>query len=213
MIKESISPEKARRFYDRLGARYDWAAFYEAEAKRLGLEWLELQPGQRLLNAGCGTGKEHKQLQEALTPGTAIGLDLSAVMARLTRQRTGSPVCQASAWQLPLAAGTFDRLFSSYVLDLVSHAYLPQVLAEFGRDLAPGGRLVIITLTEGVTPASRALVAAWKALYAVAPIACGGCRPLQLGSLVEAAGFTAMTHRTVVQFGLPSEIITALWPI
>ena len=209
-IEESISPEKARRFYDRLGARYDWAAFYEGRAKSLGLEWLDLQPGQRLLNAGCGTGKEHLQLQEALVPGVAIGLDLSAVMAGLTRQRTGSPVCQATIWHLPLAGDSFDRLFSSYVLDLIPHNYLPRVLTEFGRVLAPGGRLVIITLTEGVTPASRALVTAWKALYAVAPIACGGCRPLQLADMVEAAGFNELSCRTVVQFGLPSEIITAV---
>ena len=102
MIRKTIAPQQAQRFYDRLGARYDWTAFYEAEAKLQGLEALGLEPGQKLLNVGCGTGKTHQKIQEAVAPAVAVGLDLSAVMARLSFGRTGSPVCQATAWQLPM---------------------------------------------------------------------------------------------------------------
>lgn len=209
MIEETIAPRQAQRFYDRLGARYDWTAFYEAEAKRRGLEELYLEAGQKLLNVGCGTGKTHQILQETVAPAVAIGLDLSSVMASLTFQRTGSPVCQATAWQLPLAEDSFDRLFCSYVLDLIPLQYLPEVLSEFHRVLTPGGRMVIIALTEGTTTTSRALVAAWKAVYALAPVACGGCRPLQLTDLVEAAGFTNISRQVVLQLAVPSEIISA----
>ncbi len=209
MIEETIAPQQAQQFYDRLGARYDWTAFYEAEAKRRGLEALNLEAGQRLLNVGCGTGKTHQILQEAVAPAMAVALDLSLVMARLTTQRTGSPVCQATAWQLPLAGGSFDRLFCSYVLDLIPLQYLPGVLSEFQRVLAPGGRLVVIALTEGTTAASRALVAAWKAIYALAPVVCGGCRPLELTDLVKAAGFTQISRQVCLQLAVPSEIISA----
>jgi demethylmenaquinone methyltransferase/2-methoxy-6-polyprenyl-1,4-benzoquinol methylase len=124
-------------------------------------------------------------------------------------ERCNSPVCQAAAWHLPFVAGSFDRLYSSYVLDLIPYRRLPKVLAEFNRVLVHGGRLVIIALTEGTTPASRALVAAWKAVYAIAPVACGGCRPLQLASLVEDAGFSSVSRQVVIQLGVPSEIISA----
>ncbi len=51
--------------------------------------------------------------------------------------------------------------------------------------LAPGGRRVaLVSLTEGVSVGSRAVVAAWKALYAVSPIAPFGCRPLRVAGLV-----------------------------
>ena len=210
MIEETISADQARSFYDRAGAYYDWAAFYETGAKRLGLEMLHLQPGQHLLNAGCGTGKLHQKFQKAVSPGLAVGVDLSAVMARLTGQRTGAPVCQGSVSRLPLAGESFDRVYSSYVLDLIPQTQLPQVLAEFRRVLAPGGRMVIITLTEGTTAVSRTLVALWKAAYSVAPVACGGCRPLQLSNLVENTGFNQIERRVIVQLGVPSEIISAV---
>lgn len=210
MINETISPEKARRFYDRLGSRYDWADFYEGAAKEAGLAELALEPGLRVLHAGCGTGKDQAWLQAAAAPGLVVALDLSAVMLGLTHQRTGSPACQASVLHLPLTARSFDRIFAAYLLDLINYRDLPQVLAEFHRVLAPGGRLALVSLTEGCTPASRALVGLWKAIYAVAPVACGGCRPLQLAGLVEAAGFQAVRSRVLVQFGVPSEVLAAV---
>jgi demethylmenaquinone methyltransferase/2-methoxy-6-polyprenyl-1,4-benzoquinol methylase len=210
VIEETISADQARSYYDRVGAFYDWAAFYETGAKRLGLEMLQLQPGLRLLNAGCGTGKAHQNFQKAVSPGFAMGIDLSAVMAKMTRKRTGAPVCQGSVGQLPLVSESFDRVYSSYVLDLIPHTLLLQVLAEFRRVLAPGGRVVVITLTEGTTAASRALVALWKAAYSIAPVACGGCRPLQLSNMVETSGFNHINRQVIVQFGVPSEIISAV---
>ena len=210
MIEETICADQARRFYDRVGALYDWADFYETSAKRLGLEMLQLQSGHRLLNAGSGTGKAHLKFQKAVSPGFAMGVDLSAVMAGLTRQRTGAPVCQGSVSQLPFAGGSFDRVYSSYVLDLIPHTELPGVIDEFRRVLKPGGRMVIITLTEGTTTGSRALVALWKAAYSIAPVACGGCRPLQLSNLVKESGFTDIDRQVVIQLGVPSEIISAV---
>ena len=44
-INETISTQAAKAFYDRLGSRHDWFEFYEGEAKRIGLEKLDLSPG------------------------------------------------------------------------------------------------------------------------------------------------------------------------
>jgi len=72
-----------------------------------------------------------------------------------------------------------------------------------------GGRAVLLALTEGVDLPSRSLVAAWKLVYAVSPLACGGCRPLRLTDLVKQAGFDPVEREVIVQLGLPSEIIVA----
>ncbi|RME76158.1 MAG: methyltransferase domain-containing protein [Chloroflexi bacterium] len=213
MIKNTISPEAARRFYDRLGAGHDRAEMYESRAKQVGLERLALSPGLRLLNVGVGTGKEHRLLVDGVGPtGLPAGIDLSPVMLRLTRDRTAAPLCQADARRLPFRSGAFDRLFSAYVLDLIPLDDLPGLLAEMRRVLRPGGRLVLVSLTEGVNLPSRAIVGLWKLLYAASPVACGGCRPVQLAGLVRQAGFQQVSREVVVQLAVPSEVITAEHP-
>ena len=210
MIEETISTQTAQKFYDTLGAGHDRAEIYEGKAKQRGLALLNPQPGQRLLNVGVGTGKEHALLQTAVAPdGLAFGLDLSPVMLRLAHSRTGAPLCRANAATLPYPTASFDCLFSSYLLDLLPATLLTQLLVDFYRVLKPGGYLVLVSLTEGVNLPSRALVGLWKAAYAVSPVACGGCRPLQLAGLVEAAGFSRVQREVVVQLAFPSEVIVA----
>ena len=85
-------------------------------------------------------------------------------------------------------------------------AQIPDILAELKRTLRPDGFMVLLSLTEGVDTLSRSLVAGWKALYRIAPIACGGCRPLQLGPLAQSAGLEIVSVEIVQQWGVPSEL-------
>jgi ubiquinone/menaquinone biosynthesis C-methylase UbiE len=163
-----------------------------------------------VLDVGVGTGREHLHIQEGIAPdGLAFGLDLSSVMLKLCRQRTNAPLCQADARRLPYPAGSFDRLYAAYVLDVIPLSAIPNTLEEFRRVLKPGGCLVAISMTEGTGLPSRAVMGAWKAAYRLSPYTCAGCRPLHLRQMVEAAGMH-IAHRVVVtQLGLPSEIIAA----
>lgn len=211
IIEQTLSRAAARRHYDRLGAKIDRDEHQEARAKAQALTLLRLAPGQRVLHIGVGAGREQAALQAAVAPGgLAVGCDLSRGMLELTRQRGGATVCQADAVALPLVAQCFDRLFSAYMLDLLPSNELPGVLAEFRRALRPGGRLVLVSLTEGVDPASRAFIALWKLRYRLAPASLGGCRPLRLAGLVAQAGFTVEQRRVIVQRGFPSEIIVGV---
>lgn len=211
MIAETISTEAAQRFYDRLGAGHDRAEIYEGQAKQRGLVRLEPQPGQQILNVGVGTGREHRLIQAKVGPtGRAFGLDLSPVMLHLAARRTGAPLCRADLRAVPFPPAMFDALFSSYVLDLIPGLDLPTVLPTFRSLLKPGGRLVLVSLTEGVDLPSRTLVALWKTAYRLNPVWCGGCRPLQLAAAVEAAGFSQVSREVVVQLGVPSEVVTAI---
>lgn len=210
-MTDTITPETARRFYDWLGEKHDWGGRFERKAKDRALALLEAGSSRRLLNVGVGTGKEQQAIQAMLPPGgQSFGLDLSPEMLRLTRQRVpGTHLSEASAGQLPFAASSFDRLLCTYVLDLLGTAVLPQVLSEFHRVLQPGGKLVLVSLTEGVDAPSKLIVGLWKTAYKVHPLTCGGCRPLELAALVERAGFTNIRREVIVQLGVPSELIVA----
>lgn len=213
-ILDTIPLSTARRFYDRLGARHDLGGRSERAAKELALAQLAAAPGERVLNVGAGTGKEQRLLQDAVgATGRACAVDISRTMLRLTRSRAPRALlCEAQAQALPFAARSFDRLLSTYVLDLIPLTDIPRILAECRRVLRPGGRLVLVSLTEGVNLPSRLVVGLWKTAYAVHPLACGGCRPLQLTPLLQDAGFTVQQRQVLVQLGVPSEIITAERP-
>ena len=205
--------EQIRRFYNRLGARYDWFSAYEALAKERALDELALRPGLRVLNLGVGTGQEHLEICRQIgTAGFACGVDLSQVMLRISQRRTQAPHCQADAKDIPLCDQSFERIFAAYILDLLAEQDIPLVLAEARRLLRPTGRLVIAAMTEGVDKASKTLMGAWKLTYKLSPIFLGGCRPLELKEQVTAAGFSPVTRQVIVQLGMPSEIITAIRP-
>jgi ubiquinone/menaquinone biosynthesis C-methylase UbiE len=199
-----------RRLYDLMGASYDWFSFYEARAKRRALQLFAPAPGQQLLNVGCGTGKEHRALMRGVNPGgQAYGLEASRNMAALAHRRTETPLLQGDAAWLPYAAECFDGVFCTYVLDLLPAEDLPVTVQGFRRVLKPGGRLALLSLTEGCNISSRAFVGLWKLAYRLSPLACGGCRPLQLADLVMASGFQIIERQVIVQLGVPSELILA----
>jgi ubiquinone/menaquinone biosynthesis C-methylase UbiE len=209
-IAKTVSVWDAQRLYDRLAGFYDLAEPFEGQAQSRALQLLALAPGQSVVEVGPGTGRLLAQLAGAVAPGgRALGLDLSAAMLAVARRRLTAALCQADARRLPLADDCCDRLFSSYVLDLVATADLPVILAEFRRVLRPGGRLVLVSLTEGVDRPSRALVRLWKAAYALSPTVCGGCRPLLLADLVRQTGLAVREREVVVQLGVPSEVLAA----
>jgi demethylmenaquinone methyltransferase/2-methoxy-6-polyprenyl-1,4-benzoquinol methylase len=210
-LEKAISAASAQRIYDLIGKRYDWFGGYDAHAKARAFELLGVAPGQFLLEVGVGTGKEHARIYAAILPGgISFGIDISRVMLSLTHQKNKTPLCQADARNIPFVSDRFDRIYMSYVLDLLPINDIPGILAGLRRVLKPGGRIVIVALTEGITLPSRVLVAAWKAVYKLSPITCAGCRPLQLTSMLEKAGFKNIQREVVVQLAVPSEILVAI---
>lgn len=210
MRSATISRSEARKIYNRPGADLDRAARFEGRAKALALNLLAVSPGQQVLHVGVGTGVEHVALQRATgAHGLVVGYDLARGMLQLTRQRADTPFCEGDAAYLPFASSQFDRLFSAYMLDLIPLAEIPLVLAEFRRVLRPGGRLVLVSLTEGADLSSRLFVAIWKLVYRLDPRRLGGCRPLQLAGMLEGTGFAVERH-LVVQRGFPSEVLVGM---
>jgi SAM-dependent methyltransferase len=100
-------------------------------------EWLNAQPGEYILDLGCGDG--HLSQRIADTGARVLGVDASPEMIAAARER-GIEAEQAKAEALPFRDATFDAVFSNAVLHWVrgQDAMLDQVF----RVLKPGGRFV-----------------------------------------------------------------------
>lgn len=211
MSQKTATPFSLQQFYDRVARYYAWSSIFESAAKSAAISSLDVSPGQKLLNIGLGTGAEQKVLCNALAPGgMAFGIDISSKMLQEASKIPGGHLCRADARDLPFDTGVFDRLYSAYVLDLVPDTEIPVWLSGFRRVLKPGGKVVLLSLVEGVDLTSRLLVNSWKKLYSLNPLICGGCRPLPLIKWVTEAGFECVHHRIIVQLGLPSELVVAV---
>jgi SAM-dependent methyltransferase len=104
----------------------------------------DTQPGDRVVDVGCGPGTAVRHA--ARLGATVTGVDPAPVMLRLarrlTRRRDRITLCQGTAEALPLPDGSATVLWS---IATVHHwSDLDRALDEVGRVLEAGGRFVAI---------------------------------------------------------------------
>jgi len=109
---------------------------------------LALCPGLNLLDVGCGTGDFLRLLAPIVSPGKAVGLDLSETMIAEAVQRSAENLKNlsfrvGSALELPFPGGSFDRVLATQVLLHIPDPW--RALTEMKRVLAPSG---LICFTE-----------------------------------------------------------------
>lgn len=146
-VQEFFSPRAAGwdiRFPD------DGPAYAAAVAR------MRLRAGDRVLDAGCGTGRALPPLRAAVgAAGVVIGADLTPAMleaaAGAGRDRDGQ-LLLADVTGLPLRARSLDAVFAA---GLVAHLPNPaENLGELARVVRPGGTLALFH------PIGRAALAA-----------------------------------------------------
>lgn len=148
--------ERVRSYFD--AHAEDWERAYQnverandvvlAERLRLAVELTaDLEPGSRVLDAGCGTGPLTAELVRRGHRVTAV--DISAQMVERCRRHLESAGLAADACrlvrgeisQLDLEPGGFDAVFALGFLQYQDDERA--ALADLARLLAPGGRLVV----------------------------------------------------------------------
>jgi ubiquinone/menaquinone biosynthesis C-methylase UbiE len=208
---------QARAFYDWMGAKQDWQAFYEERATRDLITHTAFEIAQAVFEFGCGTGAfAERLLASHLEPWARyVAVDSSTTMIRLARARLarfGSRVTVEQtdgSLQFEAASGSYDRFVSIYVVDLLSASDITVLLSEAHRLLMPEGRLCLVSLTHGTQWLSGPVTGLWARVHRLQPSLVGGCRPLELHVLLPATCWHLEYVNTVTAFGIPSEIVVA----
>jgi SAM-dependent methyltransferase len=102
------------------------------------LDGLGLPAPARILDAGCGSGRNMVELSRR---GAVTGVELSDTSIALARERGCGEVVQGSVLEMPFADGSFDL---AVCLDVVEHlADDIGALRELRRVVAPDGALMV----------------------------------------------------------------------
>jgi ubiquinone/menaquinone biosynthesis C-methylase UbiE len=107
-----------------------------------------VQPGQRVLDVGCGTGYFARLLCLSVgRDGLIVGIDPSPAMISYASRQTGrASNCQFQVGRveaLEFPADHFDVVVSSLVMHHLPEGLRVAALQEMRRVLRPGGRLLV----------------------------------------------------------------------
>ena len=105
---------------------------------------MDLPPGARILDAGCGSGRNMVDLARH---GTVTGVELSPASVALAEARNAGHVVAGSVLEMPFADDSFEMAAS---LDVIEHLEDDLgALRELRRVVAPGGSLLLTVPAYG----------------------------------------------------------------
>jgi demethylmenaquinone methyltransferase/2-methoxy-6-polyprenyl-1,4-benzoquinol methylase len=156
---DSQRPAVVSDMFDEGAPYYEWIcrvmSFGTGAAyRRQTLRNAGLQSGMRILDVATGTGlvlRPAAHLSGAT--GMAVGLDPSEGMLRQCRKSCAAPLLQGCGEQLPFADASFHMVSMGYGLRHV--ADLRALFAEYHRVLKPGGRVLLLEITQPKSAVAR----------------------------------------------------------
>jgi demethylmenaquinone methyltransferase/2-methoxy-6-polyprenyl-1,4-benzoquinol methylase len=162
---------QVRTMFDRIAGVYDlmntaMTAGMHHRWRERAADLAELAPGGAALDVCCGTGDLALELSGRVGPeGTVVGCDFSERMLDAARSKAAGRGAAnvrfewADALQLPYGDGSFDAVTVGF--GARNLADLDSGLVELARVLRPGGRLVILEITQPRRPPLSAFYSLW----------------------------------------------------
>ena len=172
--------------YDLMGWFHDTFSFRGKfrELRQRTVTLARLQPGDAVLDVGCGTGTLAMEVARRVGhAGRVAGVDpgiqqIARARAKAARRHLPIEFQIGVIEQLPFPDSTFDVVFSTLMMHHLPDGLKRQGLAEIARVLKPGGRLVIADFTPKKERQGQA-----------ARFHAGGSSMQDLAALVKDAGF------------------------
>jgi demethylmenaquinone methyltransferase / 2-methoxy-6-polyprenyl-1,4-benzoquinol methylase len=157
--------------FDRISGVYDrmnrvMTAGLDETWRERAAERARLEPGQKALDLCCGTGDVAFALADRVgSAGRVTGADFSRPMLEIADRKAGERAVSqvgfewADALDLPYGDDQFDAVTISF--GARNLADLDRGLAEMYRVLAPGGRVVILEITQPKRQPLKAFFGLW----------------------------------------------------
>ena len=129
------------------------------------LDEARVQPGQRLLDIGCGTGTFAIAIKRRYPDVQVVGLDpdpkaLARGRRKAERAALSLQLDRGHAETLPYPDGSFDRVFSTLTLHHLPRSAKRNALREARRVLKSGGSLHVLDMA-GAKPYERNRLPSW----------------------------------------------------
>ena len=159
------------------------------------LDLAAIQPGQRVLDLGCGTATLLLLLKERCPSAEVVGVDgdpkvLAFARAKAEKQGVAIRFDEALATQLPYGDASFDRVLSSLMLHHLTRDEKLQALREARRVLAPGASFHLVDFGPPRNWLARGVVRALSHGERMADNLAG-----RLPELMREAGFVRIEER------------------
>jgi ubiquinone/menaquinone biosynthesis C-methylase UbiE len=155
----ALDKNETRNLYRKRAGRYDLAVkiyplfgFDVERYRKDTVTALSLNPGDTVVELGCGTGLNFKYVERAIGPeGKIIGVDLTGPMLEVASDRvTREGWANVELVQADVAEWTIPQgiagVFSTLALTLVPE--YDGVIERVSEALRPGGRLAVLDLKE-----------------------------------------------------------------
>jgi ubiquinone/menaquinone biosynthesis C-methylase UbiE len=154
---EAINSREIEEIYNRRAGHYNFSAnlyyligFREWAYRKEAIRWLKLNPGDTVIEIGCGTGLNFSLLEDAVGPtGKIIGVDLTGAMLDQAEMRIRKHGWEnvklvhgnAGSFQFP---DRIDGIISTFALSLMPD--IPGIIKNGSQVLPDGKHCVVLDL-------------------------------------------------------------------
>lgn len=212
---QQLSKDTIREHYNKLGKKQNRQLLYEKPAFDVIFQYGEFDTANHIAEIGCGTGYFAFRLFKDYASDTAkyTGFDISETMIELTRKKLKPfaprvTLIEGDATQnLSLENESIDRLVAAYVFDILSEDEMGNILEEAYRVLKPGSILCLASLTEMNTGLSGVVSKLWSKIYRFNPKWVGGCKAVDLVTLLDETKWKLQLKETLSAYGIGSEVV------